>query len=75
MSGTTTQPSWWDQPDPFAQLPALAERLGVAPIGAGSPPTFVVTTKDGCSYDLFKLVNALLDRLDVAAPRASDPAP
>jgi hypothetical protein len=54
-----------DLPDPLAKLPALAERLGVAPLEpkAGSA-TVSLCTKDGLRYDLFDLINAALDRLD-----------
>jgi hypothetical protein len=50
--------------DPFAELPALAERLGVAPTTESKGVTFVV--KDGRRYSLFDLANAFLDRMDRA---------
>jgi hypothetical protein len=50
---------------PFERLPALAERLGVAPVAAGhTKATVLLHVKDGCSYDLFDLMNAFLDKLD-----------
>jgi hypothetical protein len=54
------------QTDPFAQLPKLAERLGVREHGPDDPPTVVLRTEAGQAYDLFALVNAALDRFDVA---------
>lgn len=51
-------------PDPFARLPALAERLGVVPLAAGFRGSVVLRTQDGTSYDLFDLVDAILDRID-----------
>jgi hypothetical protein len=53
-----------DQPDPFAKLPALAERLGVKPLGPEGNGTVVLSTKAGQHYDLFDLINAVLDRVD-----------
>jgi len=53
-------------PDPFAKLPALAERLGVEP-GKGTSG-FWVQIQDGRRYDVFAIVEAVLDRLDKAAP-------
>lgn len=66
---TETQDVVWggititDWPDPFAKLPALAKRLGVEPNnkrGGG----LVLCTKSGETYDVFDLVNAVLDRLE-----------
>lgn len=56
-----------DLPDPFADLPALAERLGVSKLGPDRPNdvvTIVMTMKNGDRYSLFELINALLDRMD-----------
>lgn len=56
----------YDPPDPLAKLPALAKRLGVLPTDMHTgPPSTYLTTKSGESYDLFDLVNAVLDRLDI----------
>jgi len=52
--------------DPLERLPALAERLGVKPRPPDAPPSVVLTTRGGTTYDLFDLVNAALDRLDIA---------
>jgi len=50
--------------EPFPQLPALAERLGVKPSeGTGG---VCLVMNDGRRYDVFALVNAVLDRLDAA---------
>jgi hypothetical protein len=57
------------QRDPLAELPALAERLGVPPVPANHEGV-TLHTQDGRHYDVFALVNAALDRLD----RASAPA-
>ena len=54
-------------PDPFARLPALAERLGVKECGSGV--SVKLQTKDGRTYDLFDLIDAVLDRLDAAAQK------
>lgn len=48
--------------DAFAKLPALAKRLGVEPTAESGG--CYVRTRDGSKYDVFDLVNALLDRLD-----------
>ena len=55
-----------EQQDPLARLPDLARRLGVDPKKPGSPPSPVLMTKAGVSYDLFDLINAGLDRIDNA---------
>lgn len=52
-----------ETPDPFAKVPALAQRLGVEPMTSDSV-SFCVRMKDGTRYDIFDLVNALLDRLE-----------
>lgn len=46
----------------FPKLPALAERLGVAPGNHGG--NVLLHMKDGTAYDMFALVNAFLDRID-----------
>lgn len=51
-------------PDAFAKLPALAERLGVKPMEKDHPPTWAARNKDGISYDIFDLINAVLDHVD-----------
>ena len=48
----------------FAELPALAKRLGVKSVESG---TVMLIMGDGTKYSLFDLINALLDRLDAAA--------
>ena len=55
----TVGPSCTDQ---FKDLPAIAKRLGVAPetVEGG----VVLAMCDGRKYDLFKLMNAFLDRMD-----------
>lgn len=53
-----------DQPDPYAKLPALAERLGIQPVQAGASASVVISVKDGRAYDLFDIINALLDHVD-----------
>ena len=49
----------------FPELPALAKRLGVPP-GAATVPAgaIVMSMCNGDEYDLFALINALLDRID-----------
>lgn len=61
-----------EMPDPFARLPALAERLGVKPVGENHPASIVLITKGGVRFDLYDLVNAALDRL---APSPKEPPP
>jgi len=51
--------------DPLAKLPALAKRLEVLPRKPGDPPSFVLCMRDGTQYDLFDIVNALLDRMEM----------
>jgi hypothetical protein len=53
-----------ETPDPFTKLPALAERLGVEPTQGGGPGVVVLRMSDGRCYDLFDLINAMLDRMD-----------
>jgi len=57
-----------EPPEPWPQLPALAERLGVKPDdGAqGTEHRTYLVMKDGRRYDLFELINAFLDRMDGA---------
>jgi hypothetical protein len=51
-------------PEAFPKLPALAQRLGVKPNeGNGG---WWLCMQDGTRYDGFALINAVLDRLDVA---------
>jgi hypothetical protein len=52
--------------DPFAKLPALAERLGVEPAGADERAGVYFVLKDGRRYSLFALASAFLDRMDGA---------
>lgn len=60
------------EPDAFARLPALAERLGVEPISTSSKvgARYLVCTGTGeqrrC-YDFFDLANAFLDRIDITS--------
>lgn len=51
-------------PDPLAKLPALAYRLGVKQIVSDRPSSLVITTREGQKYDVFELINAVLDRLE-----------
>lgn len=54
-----------DQPSALARLPALAERLGVKPIGPDHPPTLTLSVGSGQpAYDVFDLINALLDLME-----------
>ncbi len=50
--------------DPFAKLPALAERLGVSEAAPDAPASVLLHTGGGQVYDLFDLINAALDRLE-----------
>lgn len=54
-----------DQPERFPQLPALAERLGIKP-GEGAGNVWM-QMNDGRKYDVFALVNAALDKLELAS--------
>jgi hypothetical protein len=54
-------------PDPWHKLPSLAARLGVEPCSGPMAGRVIVSNREGKRYDLFELVNALLDRLDRAA--------
>ena len=74
MGGTHTSGScvsFTDMPDPLARLPALAERLGVGqyrdPQCGERSASYLLVTKDGARYDLYDLINALLDRVDKVA--------
>ena len=51
--------------DPYAKLAPLAERLGVKPVDEGAPAS-VMFMSQGKGYDIFDVINALLDRLDAA---------
>ena len=57
-------------PNPMQRLPALAERLGVEPVGSMSVVSDRVIVSagdaDGRCYDLFDLIEAMLDRCDAA---------
>lgn len=50
-------------PDPWARLPEIAARLGVKPCESAG---MMIVVRDGGRYDVFDLVNALLDRVDAA---------
>jgi hypothetical protein len=55
-----------DIPEAFPRLPALAARLGVEKVSdspSHSGRTFLIM-KNGDKYDLFDLINAVLDRMD-----------
>jgi hypothetical protein len=54
-------------PDPWHKLPSLAARLGVEPCSGPMAGRVTIRTREGTSYDVFELINALLDRLDQAA--------
>lgn len=53
--------------DPLAKLPALARRLGVAPLAKDKVGYIVLVTQQGERYDLNDLMHAFLDRLDALA--------
>jgi hypothetical protein len=53
--------------DPLAELPKLAERLGVKEWDDDGA-TILLTTKTGKNYCVFQLVNAMLDRMDQILP-------
>jgi hypothetical protein len=53
--------------DPFAKLPALAERLGVAPMTESDVASVCFVVRDGRRYSLFDLANAFLDHMDKAS--------
>lgn len=48
------------------KLPALAERLSVAPLKDDVIGAVVLVMKDGRRYDIMELMNAFLDRIDQA---------
>lgn len=50
--------------DPLERLPALAHRLGVEQIDNEHYFGLAVQTRGGERYDLFQLINAVLDRMD-----------
>lgn len=52
------------RPDPLARLPALAERLGIAPAPIDGAGSVRLVTESGDAYDLFDLINAFLDKLE-----------
>lgn len=56
----------------LAKLPPLAARLGVKPIDTSDETrqsTVILTTVEGDAYDLFDLIEALLDRMDANASK------
>lgn len=55
-------------PDPFAQVPALAKRLGVAPVEGTGGMGILIQTKTGERYDFLALIGAFLDRMDKVLP-------
>lgn len=55
--------------DPLAKLPALAKRLGVEPMDSKASGWYV--TGGGSTYDMFDLINAVLDKVEAALPKAS----
>jgi hypothetical protein len=55
-----------DVQDPFADVPRLAERLGVEPLREGESVGVALHTADGRRYSLIGLIEAFLDRLDAA---------
>lgn len=59
-------PDPFAKPEPFAKLPALAERLGVKEGSSGKNPDTYFQLTDGRRYSVFDLVNAMLDRIDTA---------
>lgn len=53
--------------DPFRKLPALADRLGVPELtdeDRALGGLTIISTQDNRHYDLFALIEALLDRLE-----------
>ena len=53
-------------PDPWQRLPALAKRLGVQPVAGSTAGRVMIRNREGVAYDLFDLVNALLDKIEAA---------
>ena len=57
-----------NRPDPFKELPRLAERLGVAPLtdAERKANVGVIFIGDGRAYDFYALMTAFLDKIDKA---------
>lgn len=53
--------------NPYAPLVAIAKRLGVQPTEFAKPDTITIMPFDGGeAYDLWEIVNAIIDRIDRA---------
>lgn len=50
-------------PNPWGRVSEIASRLDVAPYDGGAT-TILVTGNDGKIYDVWEVLNALLDRMD-----------
>lgn len=57
-------PAEW--PNPWARISDIARRLNVAPLQPGDVPSITARGGDGLDYDVFKVVEAVLDRIDAA---------
>lgn len=52
-------------PDPWRRFADIAERLGVEPHTGPETLDLSVHLRDGRVYDIYKLIHAILDRVDM----------
>lgn len=52
--------------NPWSRISEIARRVGVNPHSPGDGPTVTARGADGRDYDVFKVVEAVLDRIDAA---------
>lgn len=57
-----------DEPvNPWARISEIAARVGVPPRKDGDTPSLVARGADGKEYDVWSVVAAVLDRIEVSA--------
>lgn len=58
-------------PNPWARISSIAAKVGVLPLDTGHPATIVVTGADGKPYDVWEVIEAVLDRIEQSANPSS----
>ena len=53
-----------DPVNPWARISEIAAHVGVSPHKAGDPPSIVAIGADGNGYDVWKVVAAVLDKIE-----------
>ena len=66
MTGTTDNVTIAQPKNPWARISDIAAKVGVGPRQFGDPATITCLGADGNSYDLWAVVEAVLNKMDAA---------